>query len=118
MKDIKTTLLSLEHSKFRSGFHLTKKEKEYVRERGMNIVKEHALAFLTDRIKPEAIPNDGKQTPYRGHPVFKAQHATACCCRGCIYKWHKIKKNKELSNDEINYLLELIMAWIEKEMEN
>jgi len=48
----------------------------------------------------------------RGHPVFIAQHATATCCRGCIEKWHGIKKQKELSEDEKNYLVSVIMKWI------
>ena len=31
-----------------------------------------------------------KQNPFKGHPVFVAQHATTCCCRGCLEKWHQI----------------------------
>jgi hypothetical protein len=49
----------------------------------------------------------------KGHPVFIAQHATATCCRGCIQKWHRLKKGKELSAQEIQFLVELIMKWIE-----
>jgi hypothetical protein len=49
----------------------------------------------------------------RGHPVFIAHYATATCCRGCIQKWHGIKKGKELSDQEIQFLVELIMRWIE-----
>ena len=61
---------------------------------------------------------DGHQTPMRGHPVFIAQHATATCCRGCLEKWHKIKKDKELSNSEINYIVEVIMTFIKREVNN
>lgn len=32
----------------------------------------------------------GRQTPYRGHPVFVAQHAAATCCRTCLERWHAI----------------------------
>jgi hypothetical protein len=49
----------------------------------------------------------------KGHSVFIAQNATATCCRGCIQKWHGIKKGKELSDQEIQFLVELIMRWIE-----
>jgi hypothetical protein len=49
----------------------------------------------------------------KGHPVFIGQHATATCCRGCIQKWHRIKKGKELSDQEIQFLVELIMGSIE-----
>ena len=48
----------------------------------------------------------------RNHPVFIAQHATATCCRGCIEKWYKIPKGKELSLNEQNFIVELIMEWI------
>jgi hypothetical protein len=44
----------------------------------------------------------------KGHPVFIAQHSTATCCRGCIQKWHRIKKEMELSDQEIRFLVGLI----------
>ncbi|MCP9485713.1 MAG: DUF4186 domain-containing protein [Gaiellaceae bacterium MAG52_C11] len=37
--------------------------------------------MIAQRVAPAAPRKDGKQTPYRGHPVFVAQHATATCCR-------------------------------------
>ena len=52
------------------------------------------------------------------HPVFIAQHATACCCRGCIEKWHKIPQNKELNNSEVDYLVNILIEWIKKECNN
>ena len=52
----------------------------------------------------------------RGHPVFIAQHATGCCCRGCLYKWHKIPKGVELSEEQKNYICEVIMTWIQREI--
>ena len=82
----------LAKSKFRSKFHLRDKEKSYILEKGLDTIKSHAKDFISKRIAPAQIPNDGKQTPMRGHPVFIAQHATATCCRGCIEKWHKILK--------------------------
>ncbi len=62
--------------------------------------------------------NDGKQTPWRGHPVFVAQHATATCCRKCLLKWYKIPENKTLDDSEIRFFLDVILSWIEKEMDN
>ena len=80
----------LSRSKFRSRFHLTEKDKAYAREKGPDTIRSHAKDFIEKRLAPAEIPNDGKQTPMRGHPVFIAQHATACCCRGCLAKWHGI----------------------------
>ena len=53
----------------------------------------------------------------RGHPVFIAQHATATCCRECIRKWHKMQLGKKLSQVQRDYLVDVIMTWIQKEIE-
>ena len=111
-------LFSLSKSNFRSKFHLKEKDFKYIDEKGIDTIKQHAYDFITKRLKPEFIPNDGKQTPMRGHPVFIAQHATATCCRGCLNRWYKIEKNRELSDAEVDFVVELIMKWIEKEVEN
>lgn len=116
MKNIDNILYSLSKSKFRSSFHLKEKDKEYIKEKGMDKIREHAYDFITKRLAPKEIKNDGKQTPYKGHPVFISEHATATCCRSCLYKWHKIPMNKELSKEEINYIVDVIMKWIKKEI--
>ena len=79
MQTIEQALLKLEKSKFRSSFKLKEKDREYVKNKGMDTVRSHARDFVRDRLAPSFIANDGKQTPMRGHPVFIAQHATACC---------------------------------------
>ena len=108
-------LYKLSKSKFRSSFHLNKKMKEYVSEKGILKIEEHAYDFINKRIKPKIIENDGKQTPMKGHPVFIAQHACACCCRNCLEKWHKISKNKELTDDEVKYIVDLLIEWIKRQ---
>ena len=63
--------------------------------------------------------NDGKQTPMKQvHPVFIAQHATGCCCRTCLEKIHNIKKGRKLTNEEINYIIDVLMLWIQREITN
>ena len=115
---IENILNNLSKSKFRSKFHLKQKDKDYIKEKGMDKIREHAYDFITKRLGPSDIQNDGKQTPMRGHPVFIAQHATATCCRGCLYKWHKIPKGVELKREQIDYIVNVIMAWIEKEIKD
>ena len=109
-------LYKLSKSKFRSSFHLTKYMREYIDEKGIEKIKEHAYDFINKRLKPAYISNDGKQTPMKGHPVFIAQHATATCCRRCLEKWHKIEKGRELTSDEVNYIVDLIISWIKKDI--
>lgn len=107
----------LDNSKFRSSFHLKQKDIDYINEKGLDTIRQHAADFIAKREAPAYIANDGKQTPMRGHPVFIAQHATATCCRECIRKWHKMQPGKELSQVQQDYLVDVIMTWIQKEME-
>ena len=105
-------------SKFRSSFKLREKEKSIVFDKGLDVIEKHAYEIISKRLKPEYIPNDGKQTPMRNHPVFIAQHATATWCRGCLYKWHHIPMNKELSDSEVSFVVSLIMEWIRRNIDN
>lgn len=115
--DIDRLLDSLAKTKFRGSFHLNNKMKEYVSTKGMDKIKSDAYDLITKRLAPADIPNDGKQTPMRQvHPVFIAQHATGCCCRGCLERIHKIKKGKELFKEEIDYIVKVLIKWIEKQM--
>ena len=109
-------LNKLSKSKFRNSFHLKEKDKEYIKNKGIETIKSHAYDFIVKRLSNSIIENDGKQTPFKGHPVFIAEHATATCCRGCLYKWHKIPMNTKLNNEQIDYIVNLIIAWINKEM--
>ena len=109
-------LEKLEKSKFRSKFKLKPKDIEYINKKGLDVMESHARDFIRTRISPAIIPSDGKQTPMKGHPVFIAQHATATCCRGCIEKWHKIPKGKELTPNQQEYLVSIIMEWIKQQL--
>jgi hypothetical protein len=110
-------LEALKQSPFRAKFHLGKRERIYREEKGPDIIRSHARELLSTRIAPAHPPNDGRQTPWRGHPVFIAQHATGTCCRRCIEKWHHVPRERALTPEELNYFIELIMAWIETERE-
>lgn len=102
----------LSKSKFRSQFHLTDKDYKYIKEKGMDKIREHAMDFIKKRLVLKNNPKDGKQTPMKGHPVFIAQHATATCCRGCLNKWYKIPSDRDLTEKEVDYIVSIIMEWI------
>lgn len=114
-KIIENKLESLSKSKFRSSFHLRKKEIDYIDKNNFNIIKDHAYDFVNKNLKPAYPLNDGKQTPMKNHPVFIAQHATGTCCRSCLEKWHHIPKNRCLTNNEVNYIVTIIIEWIKKD---
>lgn len=110
---IEKLLDSLAKSKFRGSFHLNSKMKDYVKEKGIDKIKSDAYDLIEKRLAPANPLNDGKQTPMRQvHPVFIAQHACGCC----LERIHHIPKNKELSKSEIDYIVEVIMTWIKREM--
>ena len=108
-------LEKLSQSKFRSSFKLKQKDIDYINQKGLDTIKRHAQDFIAKRVSPAFVANDGKQTPMRGHPVFIAQHATATCCRKCINKWHKFPIGTQLTQLQQDYIVELIMKWIEQQ---
>ncbi len=108
----------LAKSEFRSKFKLKQKEKDYIALKGLDTIRSHACDFISKRLAPAVIPNDGKQTPMKGHPVFIAQHATATCCRGCLSKWHGIEKGKEHTPSQQEYVVNIIMEWIKRQLKS
>jgi uncharacterized protein DUF4186 len=102
---------------FRARFRLRGRERAIVQLRGMQAVRSHAEELFARRVAPAQPPRDGKQTPYRGHPVFVAQHATATCCRTCLERWHEIPRGHDLAPDEQAYAVDVICRWIERELE-
>jgi hypothetical protein len=101
---------------FRAKFHLPGRERALVELRGMTAIRTHAHDLIAKRVAPARPARDGKQTPWRGHPVFVAQHASATCCRGCLARSHGIPKGHELDEDEREYVVEVICRWIEREV--
>jgi hypothetical protein len=117
MRDLDTVFAKLAGSPFRAKFRLGPKDRGYLDDRGMAVVLEHARDLIAKRLAPEAPLNDGKQTPWRGHPVFVAQHATGTCCRSCLAKWHGIPAGRELSREEQAHVVSTIERWLTIELE-
>lgn len=101
---------------FRAKFHLRGRDRVTAQLRGPSTMRLHARDLIAKRLAPAEPRNDGKQTPYRGHPVFVAQHATATCCRSCLERSHQITKGRELSREEVGYVVDVICRWIEREV--
>jgi hypothetical protein len=101
---------------FRARFHLRGRDAALVELRGREAIRRHADELIGKRLAPAQPPKDGKQTPYRGHPVFVAQHATATCCRSCLERHHEIPRGRELTDPERAYVVDVIWRWIEREL--
>jgi hypothetical protein len=113
MRDIEAVFTVLARSTFRAGFKLNARDLSYLQQKGIAVVLDHAEDFVRERLAPAVIANEGKQTPMRGHPVFVAQHATACCCRGCLQQWHAIPKGRELTLEEQAYIVVVLERWLQ-----
>jgi hypothetical protein len=102
----------LAKSRFRSRFRLSGKERDYVAIRPRAELAAHARDIIARRLAPAQPYKDGRQTPYRGHPVFIAQHATGTCCRTCLEKWHGITGGAELSGEQQEYVVSVLLEWM------
>ena len=112
MRNLDPLFAALAKSPFRMRFQLGPKERAYLTDRGMDVILDHAAAFVAQRLAPAVPVKDGKQTPMRGHPAFIAQHATATCCRGCLAKWHFIPAGQALSEEEQAHVVATIGRWL------
>jgi hypothetical protein len=116
VKSLDEVFARLADSAFRRRFRLAAREQDYLRARGKETVLMHARAFVAQRLAPARPANDGKQTPFRGHPVFVAQHATATCCRGCLSKWHGIPAGRPLTADEQGHVVAAVGRWLDMQL--
>ena len=109
----------LSRSNFRSRFQLRQADFAYINEKGTETIRIHAAQIVRQRLADAEPKNDGKQTPMRGapkgHPIFIGQHATGTCCRSCLEKWHGIPKGRVLSEKEQEYIVNVLMQWIERQ---
>jgi hypothetical protein len=112
MRDLDSVFARLEQSAFRRRFRLGDKDRRYLEDRGLPTVLNHAEDLIGKRLAPADPPNDGRQTPWRGHPVFVAQHATGTCCRSCLAKWHGIPAGRELDREERRHVVKAIGRWL------
>ena len=116
MRSLDELFAALAGSTFRQRFHLGPAERDYLATRGMDDVLVQAEEFIARRLAPAEPPNDGRQTPWRGHPVFVAQHATATCCRNCLNKWHGIARGAALTDEEQAHVIATLERWLRAEL--
>ena len=103
---------------FRAKFRLRGRDRGLAQLHGPTRLRQHPHELIAKRLAPAFPDKDGNQTPYRGHPVFGAQHATATCCRSCLRKNHGIEQGRELTAAERDYVVDVICRWIERELDS
>jgi Domain of unknown function (DUF4186) len=95
-------------------FHqsLTERERTYALRKGQVGMRIAAKKRISSSVARKHPYRDGAQTPWTGHILYYAQHATATCCRTCIAEWHGIPAGRELTPDEITYLTDLVCLYV------
>ena len=106
----------LARSAFRSRFTLTAADCAYVDRVGMDTIRRHAEDFVSQKLAAAIPVNDGRQTPMRGHPVFKVMHGAAMCCRGCLQKWWHVPRGVALTDVQQTKIVEFLVAWVKRQI--
>lgn len=101
----------LRKSSYRRQLHLNDLEKQIVLNEGFDKLAEKCKEVVYDL---QYLEYTHKDTPYRGI-IPKAQHATAACCRKCLFNWHRIPRFRDMTEQESHYVIVLILRWIKKE---
>jgi len=116
--ELDARLDEIRRQRFRAKFHLSagSRDRSIALVRGPAAMQAHARDIVARRLAPAQPQNDGRQTPYRGHPVFVAQHATATCCRTCLAKNHGIAAGNALTAEEVARVVAVICRWIAREL--
>jgi hypothetical protein len=114
-EDLDALLDRIGRQPFRAKFHLRGRDRATAELRGEPTIRRHAAELIGTRLAPAEPVKDGRQTPYRGHPVFVAQHATATCCRTCLERWHGIPKGAELTPEQQAHVVDVLLRWIDRE---
>lgn len=85
-----------------------------IRSLGYDGVRSRARGQIRSRIG--ATPNDwdGRQTPKVGSVLNLAQHATATCCRKCLYYWYGIPRDRALKETELEFCEKMLIAYLDR----
>ena len=116
--DVENTFEALRLELIRHHFwHVPIDEKAvlHARRKGFLKLRSAARSRIRSSVGPANLPFDGRQTPMAGsgNVIHYAQHATASCCRKCIEYWHNIPQKRALTEEEVEYLAQLVMLYIE-----
>lgn len=84
--------------------------------KGRQKLQDAAFHRIATSVGQPSNPREGRQTPFSGNVLYYAQHAVAACCRKCIEYWHGIDAEHPLTDEEVAYLTELLMLYVDERM--
>ena len=86
----------LDNSRFRSSFHLKQKDIDYINEKGLDTIRQHAKDFIAKREALAYIANDGKQTPMKGLTAYNLAVGSSITFVDFIWSTYKSQNLDEL----------------------
>lgn len=104
-----TTLLALEH-RYRNKF-----SEEHLEDINRAIKRGTLEKMVRSRMEKRLramSKRDGYQTPYTAHGIDVGSHTCATCCRGCLSRRYKIPKNRDLTDEEIDFLVDTLVTYL------
>lgn len=123
LSDVQYTFEALRYELIRHHFwHIPLSEYaiNYARRKGKTGLKTAAQRHIEKAVANPTHPRQGRQTPRETSPtaniIHYAQHATASCCRKCLEEWHGIPPDRFLFVEEISYLRDLVMLYVDARM--
>lgn len=93
---------------------LDRRDIDLIGSKGIDAIKEDTRKIMEEKLRKKP-DNDGNQTPKAGNPVYKAMHATNIASREQLFMAHRIPEDKELTDMQIDSLVNLVMRWIVRE---
>jgi ribosomal protein L34E len=119
LTDAAHTFAALKHELIRHHFWHTPIDQiaiNHARRKGRINLESAAMQRLKKSIGQAVNSYEGRQTPKSGNILYYAQHTTASCCRACLEQWHGIPQGRALTKDELDYLKELIMLYVDERL--
>jgi hypothetical protein len=119
MTDVAHTLASLKQELIRHHFWHTPFDEtalNHARRKGKVGLRDAARQRICQSVGPAKPVRDGRQTQFEGNVLYYAQHATASCCRKCIAEWHGIPEGQALTDEQIDYLTQLVLCYVDERL--
>jgi hypothetical protein len=93
---------------------IDEKGEREIRTQRIDGLKARVAGHLLSRIGAKPDMWDGRQTPMKGSVLNLAQHATATCCRKCLYYWYGVPRDRALNDAELDFCERLVLAYLER----
>ena len=119
LADVEYTFTALKYELIRHHFwhlEIDQKAVNHARRKGRDGIRIAAEKRIGKYVGPAEPTFDGRQTPKSDNSIFYAQHATASCCRKCMQEWHGIPIGRKLLDEEVKYLTDLAMLYINERL--